>query len=85
MRRPQAIIAGRARHAGAASGRILDGDFDLAELRELVARAAVYIGGDSGPLHVAATTETPIVAAAGTDAAGTFAAVARPALVYRNG
>jgi lipopolysaccharide heptosyltransferase II len=38
------------------------GEFDLAELRALVARAAVYIGGDSGPLHVAATTRTPIVA-----------------------
>ena len=38
------------------------GDFDLRELRALVARAAVYIGGDSGPLHVAATTRTPIVA-----------------------
>ncbi|MCU0257012.1 MAG: hypothetical protein MUF60_09720, partial [Vicinamibacterales bacterium] len=25
-------------------------------------RAALYIGGDSGPLHVAATTGTPIVA-----------------------
>ena len=36
-------------------------DWDLAELRALVARAAVYIGGDSGPMHVAATTETPIV------------------------
>ena len=38
------------------------GDFDLAELRALVERAALYIGGDSGPLHVAATTKTPIVA-----------------------
>ena len=37
-------------------------DFDLAELRALAARAAVYVGGDSGPLHIAATTETPIVA-----------------------
>jgi predicted lipopolysaccharide heptosyltransferase III len=36
-------------------------DWDLAELRALIDRAAVYIGGDSGPLHVAATTETPIV------------------------
>jgi ADP-heptose:LPS heptosyltransferase len=34
---------------------------DLAELRALVARAALFIGGDSGPLHVAATTATPIV------------------------
>jgi lipopolysaccharide heptosyltransferase II len=38
------------------------GDFDLAELRALIARAAVYIGGDSGPLHIAGTTTTPIVA-----------------------
>jgi lipopolysaccharide heptosyltransferase II len=37
------------------------GEFDLRDLRALVARAAVYIGGDSGPLHVAATTTTPIV------------------------
>jgi lipopolysaccharide heptosyltransferase II len=41
------------------------GEFDLAELRALVGRAAVYIGGDSGPLHVAATTPTPIVALLG--------------------
>lgn len=47
--------------AGAASGRILDGDCDIAELRALIARAAVYIGVDSGPVHVAATTDTPIV------------------------
>jgi ADP-heptose:LPS heptosyltransferase len=36
-------------------------DFSLAELRALVERAAVYIGGDSGPLHVASATRTPIV------------------------
>ena len=36
-------------------------DWSLAELRALIARAAVYIGGDSGPMHVAATTGTPIV------------------------
>jgi predicted lipopolysaccharide heptosyltransferase III len=38
------------------------GEFDLAELHALVGRASMYIGGDSGPLHVAATTRTPIVA-----------------------
>ena len=37
------------------------GDTTLDELRALVARAALYIGGDSGPLHMAATTCTPIV------------------------
>jgi lipopolysaccharide heptosyltransferase II len=36
-------------------------DFSLAELRALIERAAVYIGGDSGPLHVASATTTPIV------------------------
>ena len=47
--------------AGPAADRVFDGHYDLAELRELIARSAVYIGGDSGPLHVAATTHTPIV------------------------
>jgi lipopolysaccharide heptosyltransferase II len=38
------------------------GEFDLAELAALVTRASLYIGGDSGPLHIAATTRTPVVA-----------------------
>jgi predicted lipopolysaccharide heptosyltransferase III len=46
----------------AAPGIVRTGEFDLSELRALVARAALYVGGDSGPLHVAATTRTPIVA-----------------------
>jgi ADP-heptose:LPS heptosyltransferase len=51
------------RLAGTAGAGILrTGEFDLSELRALVDRAALYIGGDSGPLHVAATTRTPIVA-----------------------
>ena len=45
-----------------AAGRIVRaGEFDLPELRMLVARAALYVGGDSGPLHVAGTTRTPVV------------------------
>lgn len=36
-------------------------DLDLAELRALVARAAVFVGGDSGPAHIASTTQTPMV------------------------
>jgi lipopolysaccharide heptosyltransferase II len=36
-------------------------DWELADLRALIARAAVYIGGDSGPAHMAATTSTPII------------------------
>jgi ADP-heptose:LPS heptosyltransferase len=37
------------------------GEFSLEELRALLDRAALYIGGDSGPLHIAATTAVPIV------------------------
>ncbi len=33
----------------------------LTDLRALIARAALFIGGDSGPLHIAATTPVPIV------------------------
>jgi len=45
----------------AASGAPACGEFSLAELRALVDRAALYIGGDSGPLHIAATSRVPIV------------------------
>ena len=34
----------------------------LAELRALCDRASLFIGGDSGPMHVAATSDVPIVA-----------------------
>jgi lipopolysaccharide heptosyltransferase II len=37
------------------------GEVDLVELRALVDRAALFIGGDSGPLHVAAASRAPIV------------------------
>ena len=37
------------------------GEFDLPELRALIEHAALYIGGDSGPLHVAGTTRVPVV------------------------
>ncbi len=59
-----AQIAQSAREAlgPAAAGRVvLTEELGLADLRVLVARAALYIGGDSGPLHLAATTRTPIV------------------------
>ena len=37
------------------------GDVDLSELRALVERSALFVGGDSGPLHIASTTRTPVV------------------------
>ena len=36
-------------------------DLELGELRSLVGRAALFVGGDSGPAHIAATTGTPMV------------------------
>jgi ADP-heptose:LPS heptosyltransferase len=57
------IAADAQAHAGhAATAIVRCGEFDLAELRALVGRAALYIGGDSGPLHIASGTRTPIVA-----------------------
>jgi lipopolysaccharide heptosyltransferase II len=54
------------RRAGDAAARIVRcGELDLAELHALATRAALYIGGDSGPMHVASTTSVPIVALLG--------------------
>jgi len=36
-------------------------DFGLGELRALIARARLFIGGDSGPAHIGSTTATPMV------------------------
>jgi lipopolysaccharide heptosyltransferase II len=56
------IAQARQRLDAAGGGRVLScGEFSLAELRALVDRAALFIGGDSGPLHVAATSTVPIV------------------------
>jgi len=40
----------------------LAGSLNLVALRELIARAALFVGPDSGPMHVASSTATPIVA-----------------------
>ena len=52
----QRVIAGARTQLGDAAGdRVLAcGEFSLAELRALVDFAALYIGGDSGPMHIAA-------------------------------
>jgi lipopolysaccharide heptosyltransferase II len=56
------IEAARARLPERERDRVVQcGEFSLAELRALFDRAALYIGGDSGPMHVAATSAVPIV------------------------
>jgi lipopolysaccharide heptosyltransferase II len=61
------IVSGaRARLAPDVAARVLDfGEFDLMELRALIGRSRLFVGGDTGPLHVAATTATPVVAVYG--------------------
>ncbi len=58
-----AVAEAAAREAGAAAGAIVRcGEPSLEELHVIMSRAQLFIGGDSGPLHVAATTAVPIVA-----------------------
>jgi len=56
-------ITAAARDAlGPDAGRIVAfGEFDLPELRALIGRSRLFVGGDTGPLHIAATTSTPVV------------------------
>jgi predicted lipopolysaccharide heptosyltransferase III len=59
-----AQVAGRARARlpSAHQSVVLQaGEFNLTELRAVIDRASLYIGGDSGPLHVAGTTSVPVV------------------------
>jgi heptosyltransferase I len=62
-REAAARVAAEARSAlGSAADRIVPfGEFDLPQLRALVACSRLFVGGDTGPLHIAATTATPIV------------------------
>ncbi len=56
-------IAATARdQLGALGSRVVDlGEFDLQELRALIGRSRLFVGGDTGPLHIAAATSTAIV------------------------
>jgi len=38
------------------------GKLNLLELKELISRSSLFFGPDSGPMHIAASTSTPIVA-----------------------
>jgi len=37
------------------------GKLGLRELKELISRATLFVGPDSGPMHIAASTDTPLV------------------------
>jgi heptosyltransferase-1 len=54
--------AERIRAEGGLAELSLAGKLNLIELREVIGRARLFVGPDSGPMHVAASTSTPIVA-----------------------
>ena len=51
----------------------LAGELNLIELREVISRASLFVGTDSGPMHIAAATPTPIVALFGPTLPENFA------------
>jgi ADP-heptose:LPS heptosyltransferase len=56
------IAATSREQLGGMGSRVVDlGEFDLQELRALIGRSRLFIGGDTGPLHIAAATTTAIV------------------------
>ena len=58
----QVVDRARAQLGAAHRDRIVScPEFSLTELRALVERAALFVGGDSGPMHIAATSRVPIV------------------------
>lgn len=55
-------IGARARDELGGGATIIDDmELDLGELRALLDHAALFVGGDSGPLHIAGTSPVPIV------------------------
>ena len=56
------VLAATRAAAGDRANRIVDAEgLTLSELRALMDRAALFVGGDSGPLHMAATSDVPVV------------------------
>jgi ADP-heptose:LPS heptosyltransferase len=56
------VLTAARNEAGDAASRIISAEaFSLSELRAVLDRSALYIGGDSGPLHIASTSDVPIV------------------------
>jgi lipopolysaccharide heptosyltransferase II len=56
------VLSEARERVGARRDRIVDGEgLTLSELRALMDRAAAFVGGDSGPLHIAATSDVPVV------------------------
>ena len=62
LRQTLSSFAASAGQATTLADRIVDGEgLSLVELRALMDRAALFVGGDSGPLHMAAASDVPVV------------------------
>lgn len=48
------------------------GKLNLREVRELIKKSLLFVGPDSGPMHIASTTETPIIALFGPTSPSVF-------------
>ncbi len=56
-----------------ASPLSLVGRLNLREVKELISHSSLFVGPDSGPMHIAASTSTPIVALFGPTLPANFA------------
>ena len=75
------VLEGARAIAGSGAPRITSAeDLSLLELRAAMDRAALFIGGDSGPLHIAATSDVPVVGLFGPTLAERSAPWRPPAL-----
>ena len=61
----------------------LTGRLNFRELKELIHRSSLFIGPDSGPMHIAAATSTPIVAYFGPTLPAHFAPWKSEATILR--
>ncbi|MCX6542875.1 MAG: glycosyltransferase family 9 protein [Acidobacteria bacterium] len=82
----QAARAETVRRLASSLGAGVDGptvacNFDLAEVRSLFGRAALFVGGDSGPAHIAAATTIPMVVIYGPTTASVWGPWRDPELV----
>jgi ADP-heptose:LPS heptosyltransferase len=58
-------VVAASKRANASARVVAAAGWSLAELRALCDRASLFVGGDSGPMHIAATSDVPIVAVFG--------------------
>lgn len=79
--RADAALAGRIAEESRGAARSLAGVASLREFAGLASLARVFVGNDSGPLHIAAAVGTPVVALFGPNTPERFAPRGSPSRV----